>query len=80
MVADDPRAPAEAYYAMAKLLPQGYFVTEPPSVGVRLAVTGKDNVRTTWDMSEWQASQVVKPLRKKGYRVESTNYASGRAA
>lgn len=76
MVNDDPRAPADAYHVMAELLPAGYFVTEPPAFGVRLTVTGKDDVRTVWDMSEWQASQIYKPLRKKRCRVESSNYGT----
>ena len=76
-----PNPPAAGYRIMEGLLPGWYFLTPPPSAGVRVTVTGSDGRPTQWEMSDGLAGPVLAKLRiLPGVRVYALRYRAQEAA
>jgi hypothetical protein len=79
---DNPKRPADAYNAVAPLIPPKLFLTPPPAQGTRIVVTGPDGVATQWDLAEPVAAAVVSTLRSNPRVVvnSATPYDDNRGA
>lgn len=58
--------PAAAYRIVAAIVGHRYFCTLPPREGLRVVVTGTDDVETVWDMTPTLATLVRSAIERHG--------------
>lgn len=75
MLDEGPRPPADAYYEVAPLMPEVYWLERPPFHGTRLIVTSRnDGKPTTWYMGAALAAHIQSALTGRPVTVAAAPY------
>lgn len=60
MTVDAPLPPAEAYYEVARILGDDWFLKPPPAQGVTVIIQGRDHLLTEWAV-DLETAVALKP-------------------
>lgn len=74
MVDEVPHAPAAAYFEMARILPERFFLESLVYEGVELTVTGHDRIATFWRLPVALADAVIPALGSLPVRVKHKRF------